>query len=1562
MSDSRSISIQLRADVAGYVREMLRSEAAVRALARASEQAARDMARDAAATQRAQERAAAAAARAAERAARDAERAAERHRAAQQKIGQGMLLTGGVIAAGVVIAVKAFADFDKQMSAVAAVSYDASKSDAVNAASKAALGKAAIKAGAETVFSAMDAAKAEGELAKAGVATSDILGGALKGSLDLASAGGLDLASSATIAAQTMNIFGLKGKDVAHIADVLAAGANKSAADIAGLGLSLQQGGLVAAQTGLHLEDTVGILAMFADKALISSDAGTSMKTMLMRLVPQSKQAQAAMDSIGFSAYDAKGKFVGMESVAGQLKQGLGGLSDQTRSATLNTIFGSDASRAATILMTAGAQGVRDYTKAVNDQGAAGRMAGIMLNNLSGDFEGLKGSIDTALIQSGSAGNGVLRTLVQTATGAVNAFGEMPVPLQQGALGLGAVAAAGLLAGGALITLVPKIREAKALMIEFNVVSRLTTAATGPWGVAFIAATAVVGLFVKGQMDAKAKADDLRGSLDQQTGAITDQTRALIAKQLQEDGSLALAKSIGITGQQVTALYMGDAKVIADLTAKRDAANKVMDVTVTKTADLTAATTLGVGATSSWGQAVGLAGSKTESVNRRTAYGLDSLLKAAAPAAKVLGAQTVAQKEVADAAAKTETATKSLKDGTAGLTDKQRALKVAADAAKISLEKETKALQDAASQAFATDTNVLGGFDPAKGVSAVKAAQDALDKVRKDGRDKTKKAGQAEGALQDAQAALDKAKRDQSAASLSSSYATQIAAGQKFVVDIGKVSAKGLDPNVVAKLLKEGPTKAAPALQALLGGNSKTMIKMVNDSETALSAINGRVLEQARLTAMAVGSTTSQMTTDFSKAMAINNALATSGGKATVQSLAKQLKIGAADVRRISDEFGLGIAEGVKKGVTPAKAQLTGLQTKADMFHQTKVPKFDANPTPAKTSIASAQTKLDLFHQVKAPKIDVDKAPAVHTLIGAQADIWALKQGTPPTIDVNTDPGKRKLAQLQQQALNMSPGTLTVTVDALFKAGSTAQPGVLYPLVLKRAGGGLLNGPGTGTSDSIMGIDRSSGRHVADVSTGEFVTNAKATARNLPLLTAINSGAQGFASGGSVGVLPPSTRTRVDQGMDAFSQHFKVDGGAAYGPITAGGGGTGGTGGAAQWTSTVLQVLAMLGQSPANLASVLRLIMKESGGQQFAINRTDSNAAAGHPSQGLIQVIPGTFAAYRSSSLPNLMTDPAANIYAGLNYALSRYGSIAAVDPLRHSGGYAAGTDNAAQGWAMVGERGPEMRWFNGGEKVIPNHKLAKGGLVQNYATGGFVAADFGGITSRIPTSAPSGEDLAAARLRQAKATTALHAAEAALHKLRTTRGHTAAQVSLDEQRLTNARGSLRAATSALHVVEAARTASTKPYAVQFNSAARFSNAGVQRFLINIDKLNRRGFHALADQLVTAGDEGAHQLAASAVASTATARTLTGSLATSARLATGLAARQAAVGARSAPAQPKWALPRGVAAATYGARPAPGRLQSIVVKIGDRELTQIISATVDGHTQQLVNGLVYGGN
>ena len=151
--------------------------------------------------------------------------------------------------------------------------------------------------------------------------------------------------------------------------------------------------------------------------------------------------------------------------------------------------------------------------------------------------------------------------------------------------------------------------------------------------------------------------------------------------------------------------------------------------------------------------------------------------------------------------------------------------------------------------------------------------------------------------------------------------------------------------------------------------------------------------------------------------------------------------------------------------------------------------------------------------------------------------------------------------------------------------------------------------------------------------------------------------------------------------------------------------------GVARWAGLVNKALSMLGL-PLSLASrVLYQMQTESGGNPNAINLSDVNAQRGDPSRGLLQTIGSTFRAYHVAGTSNNIYDPLANIAAAINYARHVYGpSLMSGGMGMGSGhGYYMGTQNATRGWHMVGERGPEAMWFNGGEKVVPAGKIRGG-------------------------------------------------------------------------------------------------------------------------------------------------------------------------------------------------------------------------------------------------------------
>lgn len=393
------------------------------------------------------------------------------NRDALDHVATGAGIGGAALTAGFAYAVKQYADFDKAMSAVQAATHE-------TAGNMEKLRTAAMKAGADTKYSGSEAANGIEELAKAGVETKDILSGGLDGALALAAAGNIEVGEAAELAATAMTQFGLKGSDIGHVADLLAAGAGKAQGSVGDLGYALKQSGLVAAQTGLSIEETTGTLAAFASAGLVGSDAGTSFKVMLQKLQNPSKEAAGLMNEYGISLYNAEGKFKGITAVAGDLKRGLQNLTPAQRDAALATIFGSDAVRAANVLYTQGQEGIQGWIDKTNDAGYAASTAAIQQNNLAGDIEKLGGAIDTIILSSSGGLSDFFRGLVQMATGLLDFMGKLPpsfLAVNLTVVGLTGVALLGVAAAAKFIT---AYQTMKATLASFSVSARTASAST----------------------------------------------------------------------------------------------------------------------------------------------------------------------------------------------------------------------------------------------------------------------------------------------------------------------------------------------------------------------------------------------------------------------------------------------------------------------------------------------------------------------------------------------------------------------------------------------------------------------------------------------------------------------------------------------------------------------------------------------------------------------------------------------------------------------------------------------------------------------------------------------------------------------------------------------------------------------------------------------------------------------------------------------------------------------------------------------------------------------------
>lgn len=316
---------------------------------------------------------------------------------------------GGVAAA----AIKVGSDFESQMSRVKAISGATGEEFEQ-------LKEQAMQLGADTSFSASQAAEGMENLAAAGFTTSEIMS-AMPGLLNLAAASGEDLASSSDIAASTLRGFGLAASDAAHVADVLAANANRTNSSVADTGEAMKYIAPLARAAGLSLEETAAAIGIMANAGVNGSQAGTSLRGALSRLSKPTKDMSEAMDELGISFYDSNGKMKSLTEQVGMLRQATEGMTDEQKNNYLVTLYGQEALSGMLALINEGEGSLGELTNAYkNCDGAAQKAAETMQDNLSGALEQLGGSAETLGLAFYNSVADNLKNAAKTATESIN--------------------------------------------------------------------------------------------------------------------------------------------------------------------------------------------------------------------------------------------------------------------------------------------------------------------------------------------------------------------------------------------------------------------------------------------------------------------------------------------------------------------------------------------------------------------------------------------------------------------------------------------------------------------------------------------------------------------------------------------------------------------------------------------------------------------------------------------------------------------------------------------------------------------------------------------------------------------------------------------------------------------------------------------------------------------------------------------------------------------------------------------------------------------------------------
>ena len=321
-------------------------------------------------------------------------------------------LTAPIVAMGTE-AVNASMTFEQQMSKVQAIS-------GATAEDMELLNQKAIEMGKKTKFSAKESADAFTYMAMAGWDTKDMLDG-VAGIMNLAAADGLDLATTSDIVTDALTAFGLQASDSAHFADVLAVASSAANTNVSMLGESFKYVAPVAGSLGYSVEDTAVALGIMANSGIKASQAGTSLRAAITRMVNPTGEAAGVMEQLGISITNSDGSMKSLSEVMQILRTSFSGLSEEQKAQAASTLFGQEAMSGMLAIINSSDEDFNTLTEKINSaDGAAEKMAETMMNNTAGAIEQMRGSLETLGITFGD----ILAPMISSIAQGIQAFAD----------------------------------------------------------------------------------------------------------------------------------------------------------------------------------------------------------------------------------------------------------------------------------------------------------------------------------------------------------------------------------------------------------------------------------------------------------------------------------------------------------------------------------------------------------------------------------------------------------------------------------------------------------------------------------------------------------------------------------------------------------------------------------------------------------------------------------------------------------------------------------------------------------------------------------------------------------------------------------------------------------------------------------------------------------------------------------------------------------------------------------------------------------------------------------
>lgn len=329
------------------------------------------------------------------------------------------------------------------------------------------LSELAKKMGSETAFSASECAEALNYLALAGYDTEQMCN-TLPTVLNLAAAGGIDLASASDMVTDAMSALGMGVDEAETMVDQMAKTASTTNTSVAQLGEGILTIGATAKTVKGGTAELNTALGILANNGIKGAEGGTHLRNIILSLQNPTDKAAASMEQLGVDVYDSQGNMRSLNDILGDLNKSMDGMTSAEKSNIISNIFNkTDLSSVNALLANTGSTWDDLQQSITNSGGAAQQMADTQLDNLQGQLTILKSALEGLAISFGELLMPAIKSIVTAVQGFVDKLNSMDEGTKKVIVTIGLIVAAigpvlivigkVVSAVGTIMTIVPKV-------------------------------------------------------------------------------------------------------------------------------------------------------------------------------------------------------------------------------------------------------------------------------------------------------------------------------------------------------------------------------------------------------------------------------------------------------------------------------------------------------------------------------------------------------------------------------------------------------------------------------------------------------------------------------------------------------------------------------------------------------------------------------------------------------------------------------------------------------------------------------------------------------------------------------------------------------------------------------------------------------------------------------------------------------------------------------------------------------------------------------------------------